>query len=165
MSDNKQVYFDEKVGPFHVTVIRLASDVVKIQTFNVGKGKLLSELSVVPSSHDLSIAEAASSQLLKPVDIETIFIVVANHYELLVSAIRGKRRQPRIAEARHVAMWLAKQLTPMTLKELAKEFSKGHHTTIVHAAKRVANQMEKDKDFAYRVNFMRDKIKKESSNG
>ena len=165
MVEKKQVYFDEKVGLFHVTVLRLASDIVKVQTFSAGKERLLSELALVPSSQDLSFAEAASSQLLKPVDLETIFNVVSEHYELPVSALRGKRRQPRIAEARHVAMWLAKQLTPMTLKELAKAFGKSDHTTIVHGAKRVANQMEKDKAFTYRVNFMRDKIKKESGNG
>lgn len=162
MPDNKQVFFDKKVGAFHVIVMEQASGGVKVQAFSGDKEKLISELRLVASNQDLSVAEEVSAQLLKPVELETILEVVASHYKIPASAIRGKRRQPRIAEARHVAMWLAKQLTAFTLKELAKAFGKNDHTTVVHGAKRVVTQMEADADFAYRVEFMRKKIKKES---
>lgn len=158
----KKVHFDDTVGSFRVIVIQTPNGGVRVQAFDADDDHPVSELKLVSSGKDLSDAEATSAKLLSPIDFDTILSTVAEHYELPISAIRGKRRQPRIAEARHVAMWLAKNLTPMTLKELAKAFGKSDHTTIAHGSKRVENQMKKDKDFKYRVNFLSQKIKKDS---
>lgn len=51
------------------------------------------------------------------------------------------RRAPRIARARQLAMYLARELTPLSLTEIARGFDRDH-TTVLHAVKAVSARLE-----------------------
>ena len=55
----------------------------------------------------------------------------------LVSA----RRTPRIARARQLAMYLARELTSLSLAQIAREFDRDH-TTVLHAIRSVSKRLE-----------------------
>ncbi len=165
MVKTKQIHFDERVGDFHITIVCLPSGAVTIQTFDADRNHLISEVTTMPLVDDLVAAEVMSAKLLQPILPETIIEVVSKHYEITTTAIRGKKRKPKVSEARHTAMHLIKETTSMTLKEIAKVFGKKDHTAISYAIKKIKQRIGVDSDFAYRVNFLISKIKKDNLHG
>jgi chromosomal replication initiator protein len=51
------------------------------------------------------------------------------------------RRTPRIARARQLAMYLARELTPLSLSQIAREFDRDH-STVLHAIRAVSKRLE-----------------------
>ncbi len=51
------------------------------------------------------------------------------------------RRSARIAHARQLAMYLARELTPLSLTEIARGFDRDH-TTVLHAIRSVSSRLE-----------------------
>ena len=51
------------------------------------------------------------------------------------------RRSARIAQSRQLAMYLARELTPLSLAEIARGFDRDH-TTVLHAIRSVARRLE-----------------------
>jgi chromosomal replication initiator protein len=57
------------------------------------------------------------------------------------------RRTARLVRARQLAMYLSRELTQLSLAEIAREFGRDH-TTILHAVRTVAGRLEPDSDTA-----------------
>ena len=55
-------------------------------------------------------------------------------------------RRPRVALARQVAMYLARELTHETLPTIGKSFGGRNHSTVLHAHKRIRDQLQRDAD-------------------
>jgi len=66
---------------------------------------------------------------------------VAEHYDLEVSVLDGKKRTARVAEARQVAMYLTRTLTDLSLVDIAASFGKDHGT-VIYAVKRIKAKCE-----------------------
>ena len=49
--------------------------------------------------------------------------------------------RPRVARARHLAMFLARELTPLSLSQIAREFDRDH-STVIHAIRAVGDRNE-----------------------
>jgi len=82
--------------------------------------------------HDMLIAQD------KQVNIENIQKVVAEYYKIRTSDLLSAKRTRSIARPRQVAMALAKELTKHSLPEIGKAFGGRDHSTVIHAAKKVA---------------------------
>lgn len=50
----------------------------------------------------------------------------------------------KVARARQLAMYLARELTDLSLPELARAFNRRDHTTIMHAIRRVEERTTRD---------------------
>jgi chromosomal replication initiator protein len=70
--------------------------------------------------------------------VRQIMIVVARHFGLTMTQLRGKSRQQTTAEARSLAMYLCRELTDLTLAEIGRQFGNRDHTTVLHACRKVA---------------------------
>ena len=51
------------------------------------------------------------------------------------------RRSPRVARSRQLAMYLARELTPLSLTEIARGFDRDH-TTVLYAIRAVSDRLE-----------------------
>ncbi|HEY8467554.1 MAG TPA: chromosomal replication initiator protein DnaA [Solirubrobacterales bacterium] len=51
------------------------------------------------------------------------------------------RRTPRVARARQLAMYLCRELTPLSLAQIAREFDRDH-STVLHAIRAVESRLE-----------------------
>ncbi len=69
---------------------------------------------------------------------------VAEHYQLKVSELKAKDNSRRVAEPRQIAMYLSKELTQNSLSEIGREFGGKHHTTVMHAIRKVERQQKSD---------------------
>lgn len=69
---------------------------------------------------------------------------VALHYHLPVSDLLGAGRTARVAWARQVAIYLARELTGTPLQAIGDAFGGRNHATVLHACKRVSDRLATD---------------------
>lgn len=100
--------------------------------------------------HDILVEEASHT-----LTAEVIQRKVAEHYRIQMSDMTSKRRMQSIAFPRQVAMYLATQLTGMSLVSIGQAFGGRDHGTVIHARKTVVNQMEVDANVRRTVEYLR----------
>lgn len=72
---------------------------------------------------------------------------VASHYGLKPADLRAKTKRAGIVFPRQVAMYVMKETTNLSLPEIGRLFSDKHHTTALHAIRKIAAKREEDPDF------------------
>jgi chromosomal replication initiator protein len=82
---------------------------------------------------------------------------VAEHYDIEVAVIDGKKRTARIAEARQVAMFLIRTLTDLSLVEIASSFGKDHGT-VIYAVKKIKARCETSSSLKSTVELIKRKL-------
>lgn len=78
------------------------------------------------------------------ITIEEIQSRVAAHYNIKTAELSSSRRARAVVRPRHVAMYLAKQLTSRSLPEIGRKFGKRDHTTVMYAIRRIEELRPKD---------------------
>ena len=78
------------------------------------------------------------------ITIEEIQRRVAAHYNIKPAELSSNRRAQAVVRPRHVAMYLAKQLTSRSLPEIGRKFGKRDHTTVMYAIRRIEELRPKD---------------------
>lgn len=82
---------------------------------------------------------------------------VADYYNLTVSQINSKSRTSNIIVARHIAMYLVRNLVKdISYIEIGHEFGGRDHSTVMKACDKVQKKLEKDKNYRQAI----DEIKK-----
>lgn len=80
----------------------------------------------------------------KHVTISMIKQVVAEYFKIDVEELSAKVRTKDIAEARQIAMFLAKEMTPSALSKIGSNFGGRDHTTVIHACDKIKEAMKND---------------------
>ena len=80
--------------------------------------------------------------------IETIQAVVSARLSVPLLDLRSNRRDAPTVFARHLAIWLARHMTGLSFTEIGAAFGDRHHTTVMHAVRRVAHLVEDEPDTA-----------------
>ncbi len=75
---------------------------------------------------------------------EVIIEEVGKFYDIDPAAIRGQGRTKATSWARHIAIYLTRHMTKLSLKDIGKEFDNRDHTTILHSIDRVEKQCKSD---------------------
>ena len=65
--------------------------------------------------------------------------------------ILSMRRETRVVEARHAAMWLACREGVYSFPQIGRAFGDRHHTSVMHARRRIDECMAADPAFANRM--------------
>jgi len=73
----------------------------------------------------------------KRITVDEIQKVVADYFKLKQADLLSERRTRAVARPRHVAMYLAKQLTTRSYPDIGRRFGGRDHTTVLHAVKRI----------------------------
>lgn len=105
------------------------------------------------------LADAAASATAKPLTIETIQKAVCEQFDLRLSDLKGHRRRREISLPRQIAMFLCRDLLGCSLVEIADAFGGKDHTTVLHACKRVAKEMDDNGVFLQTVNALTTSLK------
>jgi chromosomal replication initiator protein len=74
--------------------------------------------------------------------VERIQEATAEEFGLARDDLLARDRTPKVAFARQVAMYLARELTDEALPALGREFGGRNHTTVLHAWKRVSQLVD-----------------------
>ncbi|MEM9281231.1 MAG: chromosomal replication initiator protein DnaA, partial [Verrucomicrobiota bacterium] len=101
----------------------------------------LNENPITPEDVTEILSDVCGSSDSQEVGIEQIKQAVAEHYDLDVSILNGKKRTARVAEARQMAMYLIRTMTELSLVDIAASFGKDHGT-VIYAVKRIKSKCE-----------------------
>ena len=89
----------------------------------------------------LEMAEKAINDIIsqkdKSISIDYIQEVVANYYSLEKSDLIGSKRSNEITYPRQIAMYLCRTIANFSFKQIGEEFGKRDHTTVMHAYKKI----------------------------
>lgn len=80
----------------------------------------------------------------KPITMDGIQEVVAEHYGIKVAEMKSKRRTRNITFPRQIAMYLARELTDSSLPEIGEFFGGRDHTTVMHAYEKIESELKID---------------------
>ena len=89
--------------------------------------------------------------------IDTIQKIVANHYEITVSQLKGKSRSKTHILPRHIAIYLSRELTEYSLTEIGQEFDKDH-TTIMNSIKKIDDLRKTDPTLEITLEHLKQEI-------
>ncbi|MFN3593447.1 MAG: chromosomal replication initiator protein DnaA [Thiobacillaceae bacterium] len=73
----------------------------------------------------------------RQISIENIQKTVADFYKIKVADMYSKKRTRNLARPRQMAMYLAKELTDLSLPEIGQAFGGRDHTTVLHACRKI----------------------------
>lgn len=117
-----------------------------------------------PISLDLAKAHltnlGADQVVLKP---ETILAAVAEFYGLSVEEVRGAKRLRPLVRARHVAMYLIRDLLDnYSYPMIAKIFDGRNHTTVISGVEKIREQIATDGELLAQINQLKRQLQGES---
>ncbi|MFR9502875.1 MAG: chromosomal replication initiator protein DnaA [Rikenellaceae bacterium] len=87
----------------------------------------------------------------REISIDSIVATVGEFMNISLEAINSKARTRDVAQARQIAMYLAKKHTKSPLATIGSAIGGRNHATVLHACKAVTNLMETDKMFLRNV--------------
>ncbi|MCT6900423.1 MAG: chromosomal replication initiator protein DnaA [Bifidobacterium sp.] len=113
----------------------------------------LTRVTAVASLNNQPVTTALAEQTLQDffstdVEIKPTDIIsqVAKYFHLTFDDIVGRTRTKNIALARQIAMYLAREMTSMSLVDIGEVFGGRDHTTVMHAYTRISNEMQEKRE-------------------
>ena len=97
------------------------------------------------------LKSAVAQAPLQRITIGKIKETVAGAHGLTVKEMDNGRRDQRLAAPRQIAMYIATELTNYSLPQIAREFGKKDHTTVMYARDKIKDQMQRDEAYRNKI--------------
>ena len=116
----------------------IRSSVINVKAFQQRTGTL-------PDIHELDriLSQSGHSSNL---DNELILNTVGMRYGYNLKEMRGKKRDPRLVEARQIAMYLCRNLLGEPYAKIGKNFGGKDHSTVIYNIRKIESLLNNDKD-------------------
>jgi len=149
--------------PYEVTEFIASSIKEDIRSMEGALIKLLALASLKKEdiTVDLSrqvVEDIIGSEALSQLSLNQISNAVAKAYNLTDKQLTGKTRTMELVIARHIAMFLCRELTSSSLISIGTYFGKRDHSTVIHACKAIEDKMNKDVGFSTNVNNIKNQL-------
>ncbi len=90
--------------------------------------------------------------------LEEIINIISKEFNIKVSEIKSKKRNKDIVNARRIAIYISKNLTPNSTPDLAKFFGMKDHSAILHNLKKVEELKTSDEYYKLKIEELKNKI-------
>ena len=149
--------------PFDVMEFIAASVTDDIRIMEGALVKLLALSSLKQQDVTIALAKEVIKNLiglsaLQQTSLNQIARVVAEHYEVSEKKLYSKSRIMEVAFARHVAMFLSRELTQNSLILIGKHFGNRDHSTVIHACKTVEKKILEDKALKKNISILKTQL-------
>ena len=125
---------------------------------------LIAQASLTRREINMALAKQTLNHLVneseKEISVDAIIEAVTDFFEVRVADIKGKGRTRSIVVPRQIAMYIAKELTDLSLKSIGYHFGGRDHSTVIHAIQTVSDLVSSDQEMAENIK----KIKKTFEN-
>ena len=125
---------------------------------------IMTHATVYNKEIDLELAQRIVRKITqneaKIVTMDDIIAKVCNHFGLETSIIHSKSRKREVAQARQIAMYLAKKYTDLSMSKIGKLIGNKHHSTVLYACKTIEELKEVDKAFRSEIEEIQADLKK-----
>ncbi len=112
----------------------------------------------------LAVAKEVLASLLtqdvpRNIDLEDIMDEVCGYFELKRADLVGTSRLKKFSTPRHIAQYLARKLTTLSYPEIAAKFGGRDHTSILHAFRKIDEEIQRDENLRNLVAYLMKKIR------
>lgn len=151
----------ESIPLSHEVAMFLAESVPgNIRTLQGALNKIVAEASFSgqPLSVDVAkdtVEKYYSAMAMPKPGFEDIVTVVSRHYRISKDDILGTSRKAPIAHARHVSVYLVREITGDSWKHIGTLFGGRDHSSMMHAHNKVRGIANHDREFANTINALR----------
>ena len=126
--------------------------------------RVIAYASLVNSDIDVQLAADALKNIIKnkqpeKITIEKIQRYIAETYAITIDDLLSKKRTQAIAFPRQIAMYLSRELTDNSLPKIGESYGGRDHTTVIHAYRKISEQIEQDLSFASEINSHIEQLK------
>lgn len=126
--------------------------------------RVIAYSSLMNKDIDASLAADALVDIIpdrkpKMITVQMIQELIGEKYNVKIEEFIAKKRTRSIAFPRQIAMYLARQLTDLSLPKIGEEFGGRDHTTVMHAHNKISTMIENDKNFANDIKDIKTQIK------
>ena len=151
--------------------IKLNNEIINFIATNMGDNireiegtiiKLNALSSMLNQEITLDFAQNAIKDQLKEkkenISIDDIVKIISRELNIKPSDMKSKKRTQNIVNARRIAIYLARNLTPNSMPQIAIYFGMKDHTAISHAMKKIHEIIESDENFKVILEDLSNKI-------
>ena len=131
----------------------------------------LTRVTAVASLSNQPVTRALAEQTLQDffttdVEIKPTDIIsqVAKYFHLTFEDLVGKSRTKNVAVPRQIAMYLAREMTSMSLMDIGQVFGGRDHTTVMHACTRISDRMQQKQEIYNYVMELTVRLKQSNTN-
>lgn len=112
--------------------------------------KLIARSSLINSPITMEMAEWAINEIVTSKDkvISSNFIqeTVAKYFNIDAKDLVGSKKSNDIVFPRQIAMYLCRVVPQLSLPQIGKDFGNRDHTTVMHACKKIENEIKENKN-------------------
>lgn len=113
--------------------------------------RIIAYASLLDTDITLSIASNVIKDMVgvsreKPLTIQFIQRKVCDYFNISTTDMCAKTRIKEVAYARQIAMYLARELTNVTLPKIGETFGNRDHSTVMHACDKIKGMIKEDFD-------------------
>lgn len=92
------------------------------------------------------------------ISIDNVIEKVSEYFSIPADNIREKNRRKEVAHARQVAMYIAKTVTPFSLKTIGLGFGGRDHSTVIHSVTQIEEMKKTDISLSRDIEFIINKV-------
>ena len=92
-------------------------------------------------------------------DIQKIQRIVADYYNISVEDLKSKKRGANIAGPRHIAIYLARNMTDESFPRIGMEFGGRDHSTVMNSCDKISNDIKTNEKLKEVIEELKKKIK------
>ncbi len=96
---------------------------------------------------------------MESISMDTVQRVVAEHYNISLSDIKGKKRNSKYTFPRQIAIYIGRTLLDYSYPELGEEFGGRDHTTMMHSFEKISDMLKTDASLELTINMLVRQIK------
>ena len=119
------------------------------------------EITIEVAQHQLK--DFFASPLQHNVTVDIVQRTVADYYNVSPNELKSKKRNRQIIYPRHLAMYIAREVTEASMTDLGLEFGGRDHTTVMHAISKIESRIHTDPTLEDIIQNLISKIKDASS--
>ena len=107
---------------------------------------------------DTAIGEQRPRKDRQAPSIDRIIEVVSQYYNVRVADLLSDIKTHSVTQPRQTCMWLARELTRFSYKEIGGYFGGRDHSTVIHAQRRVEKKRKTDEELARELSYLEKKL-------
>jgi chromosomal replication initiator protein len=158
-ADRENLYIPDSVTAFIADKIKsnireLEGALIRVVAYSKLVGKEVDESIALDVLKDMIV------ETQKKITVDLIQRKVADYFDIRPSDMTAKRRSKNVVYPRHVAMFLAREMTGLSYPEIGEQFGGRDHTTVLHAYEKMKRDMKKDLKAKSLVDKLIDEIRR-----
>lgn len=104
------------------------------------------------------LKDLISPDVKKKITVESITETVAEHFGITASDIFSSKKSRNIAHPRQICMYLCRELTNDSLKDIGRKLGKRDHSTILHGCNKITDDLTTDTSLQNIIDILKKKI-------